>query len=189
MLIILQSIWKRKNTWLVSLTPAAALQSKMQKLKRAARGGFHHLLLLALLAQMPGEVVGEYIYSCIPELFHIQRELWTCAVSTEPHWRQWGKCTEISLTNIVPSVLLPLVENKSSDREILSCGVWSWQLKSKQVNFSASKKSPTVQQGGADLQQAAVSYVWSGEVWHDHPMGLCWWVLQSGLHVLLGINN
>lgn len=164
MLIIFQSIWARKNIWLVSLTPAAALQSKIKRLRRTAWGG-----LSSLAAAGPpcseawaGEIVGEYIYFCIPELFLIQWELWTCAVSIEPHWHPWGKSTEISLANVISFVLLSLAGNKSSNREILSCWVWSQQLKTKQVNFAASKKSPAEQQRGTDLQQAAVSCVWSG---------------------------
>lgn len=43
MIIIFQSIWERKNIWLEILTPAAALQSKMQRLRRTARGGLSSL--------------------------------------------------------------------------------------------------------------------------------------------------
>lgn len=164
MLIIFQSIRARKNTWLVSLTPAAALQSKMRRLRRAARGG-----LSSLAAAGPpcseawtGQIVGDYICFCTPEMFHIQWELWTCAISIEPHWCQWGRCTEISLTDIISFLLLSLAENKCSNREILGCRGWSQQLNTKQMTFAASEKSPAEQQGGTDLQQAAVSCVWSG---------------------------
>lgn len=109
-----------------------------------------------------GQIVGDYICFCTPEMFHIQWELWTCAVSIEPHWCQWGRCTEISLTDIISFLLLSLAENKCSNREILGCRGWSQQLNTKQMTFAASKKSPAEQQGGTDLQQAAVSCVWSG---------------------------
>ena len=77
MLIILQYIWEGKIMWLVSLTSAAALLSKMQRLTRSVcEGSFHHMILLALLAQRPEVgVISEYIYFCMHELFHIQWEI------------------------------------------------------------------------------------------------------------------
>lgn len=101
-----------------------------------------------------GGVISECIYFCIHELLHIQWELWTCAVPIELHWRQRGKCTEISRADIIPFVLLSLVENKSLSRQTLSCRVWLLPLKTKQVNFAAAKKSPAEQQGSTGSQQS-----------------------------------
>lgn len=89
MLIILQYIWEGKITWLISLTSAAALLSKMQRTRRPVReGSFHHVLLLVLLAQRPEGVWGGhqwiYLLLCSWVVSHSMGALNMCCIHRAP---------------------------------------------------------------------------------------------------------